>query len=537
MFIRSTVKVIIVLLLATGGNLPAQTGTKVEKLKQFAKRRAAEMQQEKLQAEAFVRGLGMEIRSELPDGTIIEIQRIVNGRPVFYITENANAAITTRTDSLYPGGGLGLSLTGSGYDKLGEWDGGAVRATHQELTGRVTQVDGATSISDHSTHVAGTLIAGGVQAAARGMAYQCKLDAYEWTNDDAEMASAAAGGMEVSNHSYGILAGWFYYTPWLSWVWGGDVDVDTNEDINFGLYDASAQSWDQIAYDAPNYLIVKSAGNDRNDSHSGGHYHYSSNSGQYVWSYDSHPADGGASGYDCIASAGVAKNIMTVAAVYDVASYTGPSSVTMSSFSGWGPTDDGRIKPDISANGINLYSCIGTSNTAYDGTYSGTSMASPNAAGTLALLQQHYQNTHSGAIMRSATLKALAINTADEAGSNDGPDYEFGWGLLNARAAAEAITLDQTVNVIDEQTLSNGGSYSNIVSATGTEPLKVTICWTDPPGTPPTPALDPTDVMLINDLNLRITYNSQTWYPWSLDGGNPSAAATATGPNTVDNVE
>ena len=45
---------------------------------------------------------------------------------------------------------------------------------------------------------------------SRGMAYAAHLNAYDWNSDTAEMASAAAGGLLVSNHSYGIAAGWLY---------------------------------------------------------------------------------------------------------------------------------------------------------------------------------------------------------------------------------------------------------------------------------------------------------------------------------------
>ena len=118
----------------------------------------------------------------------------------------------------------------------------------------------------------------------------------------------------------------------------------------------------------------------------------------------------------------------------------------MSSFSGWGPTDDGRIKPDICANGVGLYSSYSGSDTQY-ASISGTSMATPNLSGSLLLLQQHYQNLFgTGSFMRSATLKGLVIHTADEAGSNPGPDYKFGWGLANMATAAQAITAAKANN-------------------------------------------------------------------------------------------
>ncbi|MFT7824334.1 MAG: S8 family serine peptidase [Sulfurimonas sp.] len=522
---------ILALVILTGSTM--LIGADTLKLQQMADEFTQKELMQKNEALEFAKQNDMPIRKELADGTVMEIQKIENGIPFYYITENADAATTTRSELLW---NTPFSVTGSGYTKLGEWDGGAVRASHDELTGRVTQEDGATTISDHSTHVAGTLIASGAEPQAKGMAHQASLKAYDWNGDSSEMATAAGSGMEVSNHSYGYITGWYYNG---SWHWYGDTSIDQNESYGFGFYNSTAQDWDTIAYNAPNYLIVKSAGNDRNDNApAAGTVHTHNGFGSYT---DTHHDDGyDNGGFDTISWHGVAKNILTVGSVNDISSYSGPSDVVMSSFSGWGPTDDGRIKPDITGNGAGLYSSLGSGDSAY-GIYSGTSMSSPNVTGSLALLQQYYQSTHNSTPMRSATLKALVLHTADEAGSDTGPDYKFGWGLLNAQRAAEKIQEDINRSiVIDELSLINGGSYTNniILTETGTEPLKVTIAWTDPAGTPVPPALDPPDRMLVNDLDLRIVKDGTTiYYPWKLDKNNPDNAATNDSENDIDNVE
>ncbi|MFX5784919.1 S8 family serine peptidase, partial [Acinetobacter baumannii] len=74
----------------------------------------------------------------------------------------------------------------------------------------------------------------------------------------------------------------------------------------------------------------------------------------------------------------------------------------MSSFSSWGPTDDGRIKPDLVADGVSVTSTGGNSTTSY-ATLSGTSMAAPNTTGSLLLLQEYYNRLRSGSFMRSST--------------------------------------------------------------------------------------------------------------------------------------
>jgi len=490
------------------------------------------------QAEAQVIALqkGWIIRQESPAG-VIELHSIVNGVPKYYMTHNADAADTVSTDECLPGGSSGLNLTGSGVT-LGVWDAGGVRTTHQEFGGRATQMDSPGSTHYHSTHVAGTLIASGVVGAAKGMSPSASLDCWDWDNDESEMDSAAGAGLLVSSHSYGYVHGWYYDYYYYDWFWYGDVTVSTVEENWFGLYTSYTEDLDQIAFDNPHYLICKSAGNDRNDDGpgpGGGHYYYNPGSGYWEWSTTTRNTDGD---WDCVGTKGSAKNILTVAAVYDVSGgYSGPGSVSMSSFSSWGPVDDGRIKPDIAANGIELYSTDDDSNSDYT-TLSGTSMSSPNAAGSLGVLIQHWRSTHPGD-MRSATLKGLVLHTANETGSANGPDYKYGWGLMNTLTAAEAISADVSESMtISEQTLNNGQTFEFSFAATGGSELRASICWTDPPGIPPGNLLDPPNKMLVNDLDLRIekVSPSTTYYPWVLNPASPNSAAT-TGDNNSDNTE
>jgi len=86
-------------------------------------------------------------------------------------------------------------------------------------------------------------------------------------------------------------------------------------------------------------------------------------------------------------------------------------------------------------------------------------MATPNTCGSLILLQQYYNSLYGG-YMKSATLKGLVIETADEAGSNPGPDYMYGWGLLDIAKAATVIRQKGGASIISEQTLNNGNTYT-----------------------------------------------------------------------------
>ncbi len=509
-------------------NIMAQTETNVEALLKLSRKFEAESKEKQAKVALWAAKHGVAVFQDIGDGRARQIVDIEDDKPVFYITHNLGAAHTTRAAELWPGGSTGLEVTGQGYVQLGEWDAGKVRTTHQEFTdqggSRVIVMDGNHALHDHATHVAGTLIAGGVTANAKGMSYAGTLKAWEWTSDESEMAAAAANGLEISNHSYGYGRGWDYYNG--NWVWRGNSNVSPVEDYKFGFYDGDSRQWDQIAYNAPFYLIVKSAGNDRGE-------------GPGDAGTNGKPEkDGGDDGYDCIGTTSVGKNIMTVGAVREVLDYQNPSDVVMSSFSCWGPADDGRIKPDIVAKGVSVYSTTSASNNSY-ASYDGTSMSSPNAAGTMALIQKYYQDTHGGTPMRAATLKGLMLHTADEAGPDPGPDYMFGWGLMNAKRAAQIVTDDLGQNVIDEQVLNGGDIYlREITVPEGATELRVTICWTDPAGLPVSAQLNPRDPMLVNDLDLRIQDASgNTYYPWRLDPENPSAAAVNDGENNVDNVE
>jgi hypothetical protein len=495
--------------------------TKSDYLLDFAKEKSERYNKNKAKALELAKEKGWIISKQIEGGNFMELQGVTeDGRPLYYITHNAAAAATTATDKVYSGGGLGLDLDGTGMT-AGEWDGGDVLTTHVEFnntgTSRVTDKDGVSSTHYHATHVAGTIMAGGVDAAAKGMAYNANLDAYDWTNDESEMAAAAAAGLLISNHSYGYVTGWVW--SGTEWYWNGNETISAEEDYYFGFYDDVCAEIDEIANNAPYYLIVKSAGNDQGD-----------------WDGLSteHPQDGGADGFDCIGHKGNAKNILTVGAVNDMSGgYTVPGAVTLASFSSTGPCDDSRIKPDIVGNGVNVYSTFDGYDTEYS-SISGTSMSSPNVTGSLLLLQEHYSETF-GSFMKAATLKALAIHTADECGANEGPDYKFGWGLLNTGNAATVISNRYSEAHIEEETYT-GTTYTLEVTALGTEPLVATIVWSDPAGTPPAASLDPTDIMLVNDLDMTITGTGGPYYPYKLSAASPADAATK-GDNDVDNVE
>jgi subtilisin-like proprotein convertase family protein len=440
------------------------------------------------------------------DGSYQELMKLTpDGFPIYYSTTNAAAARSTRAIHLNSGGSLGLNLNGQGMVAR-VWDGGTVRRTHNLFSGRVTTVDdpSGTTYAAHATHVTGTIMASDASASTKGMAYQATARTFEWTDDESEALSEVLGGMLISNHSYGVpitsngtsLPAWY-----------------------IGAYTSDAANWDEITYLSPYYLPVMSAGNDGTNNN------------------NTNPI---AAGYDKLTGNKTAKNPLIVANAQDANVATDGTliSVLINSSSSQGPTDDRRIKPDITGNGTSLTSANSTSNTSTT-TMTGTSMSSPNVAGTLLLLQQHHKNL-TNSFMRSATLKGLSCHTADDAG-NAGPDAKFGWGLLNAKKAAETLTNNGLTSWVSEENLIQGQTHNMTVKAIGgtTNPLIASITWTDLPGATNNGNLGDNDTTpaLVNDLDIRITKDgTTTFYPWKLQS-NPNSLAIRTGDNNVDNIE
>ncbi|OYU95082.1 MAG: hypothetical protein CFE21_12305 [Bacteroidetes bacterium B1(2017)] len=454
-----------------------------------------------------------------------------NQQPQFLCTcNNLDAAKTIGTNKLWNGGSLGLNLSGLGLNKLAVWDGGSARTTHRELLGRVTIMDPPNTMSAHTTAVVGNMIATGITANAKGMSYETQLRNWNFTNDNAEII-AAAPSLLVSNHSYASTCGW--QTISGSVYWYGDSSINVLRDWKFGYYDNRSRIWDSVMYQNPYYLMVKAAGNDRGIGVAPGSTYYYWNGSAWVLTNSIKDTVGP---YDCISTFGTAKNLLTIGAIDLLpAGYAGPSSVSILNFSAWGPTDDGRIKPDLVAASGNVYS-VGT---AHDSDYAyigGTSAAAANVTGSLLLLQQYFFQLK-GRYMYNSTLKGLAIHTADRCKTALGPNYECGWGVPNMARAALCLQ-DSFKNTVLEPSLANTDSFSTDVYVTSGDSLRITLAWTDPKGVTAAPIYNDTTPKLVNDLDLRVLNmaGNTVAMPYILNPANPSLAAT-TGNNFRDNVE
>ena len=478
------------------------------------------------------------------------------GQPIYFTSfADPVQAITVNTNKVWPNGVAGFNLNGSSDSltyKLGMWDEGAVRSSHFEIFGRVTQKDNVTKTIDHGTHVAGIMIAKGINENARGMVYGSKgIYSYDWNNDVSEMSSAAANNLLISNHSYGTVCGWDYNDDSSRWEYNGRFNE--KEDFRFGLYDNQAVLYDSIAYNAPFYLIVKSAGNNRSSNgptknattgkwfNNDSTYWRRDQNGKWFNAGLRPDSLSNNDSYETLPTDANAKNILTVGAVSGIAAgYSKKEDVLMSAFSSWGPTDDGRIKPDIVAQGVSVLSTLATNDSSY-GFLNGTSMAAPGVTGSLFLLQElSYKITNKP--LRSATIKALAIHSTNEAGLNPGPDYKFGWGLLNTAEAAICLNNALTSNnantssdLVYEDVLQNQATKTYTIIASGKKALKATLVWTDVKGTANN-SLNNNTPKLVNDLDLKITSGNTVTLPWTLNPASPDVAAKRAN-NTIDNVE
>ncbi len=390
-------------------------------------------------------------------------------------------------------------LDGSGVTVL-VYDGGEALASHGDFGGRLTVRD-SSGTEDHATHVAGTIggDGSGSNGRYRGMAPGVTMESYGF-----ETPIAGAG---------------FLYTD------PGDLEADYNEAINTygavisnnsigtntsynefpcewtGDYGVTAALIDAIANGSLGSIrIVWANGNERGVVRCG-------------------------TGYASTAPPSCAKNHISVGALNS-------DDDSMTDFSSWGPVDDGRLKPDVSAPGCQTNGDEGVTSTSSDGGYvskCGTSMATPTVTGLSALLLQDYRNYYPGQPdFSNSMLKVFLAHTAEDI-EQTGPDYSSGYGSVRIKSAIDFMRSGSFVEAVTNQNVID--SYVLVVSP-GDEQLKVTLAWDDVPGTP---NVIPS---LVNDLDLRVySPSSDRYFPWTLDPANPEMPASQNAEDHLNNME
>ncbi len=416
-----------------------------------------------------------------------------------------------------------LGLTGAGVN-VGVWDGGDA-VEHDDFGDRVTNVGPflPDSFSDHPTHVVGTLAGDGSRSAAeggdplqwRGMATQS--DVFLWGIGLCDLGHCfheqMLAALDESAQDIDLATN--------SWSWM----VDQTNCEEFGDYDAYARYVDQLVA-IKGLSIFFSAGNDRVKCLCGTTEE---------------------NGYGTMPFGGqTAKNDVVVGAL--------DKAKQMSQYSSWGPTDDGRVAPDVVALGgaalpmtcetLGKGECSdGVISTDEDngyvgpGSFCGTSMACPAVAGTAALLVESYRK-QPFIIDPSATpppglLKALLLNNSDDMG-NSGPDYQFGYGRVNALASVEALAAAAfRTGVVSQGSGVDPRTHTLRISRVEAQgcTIKVMLVWSD------TAAAANAAGSLVNDLDLRLISPSNIAFrPLTLDPVSPGDQAVP-GDNHRDNVE
>jgi len=386
------------------------------------------------------------------------------------------------------------------------YDGGTARSTHVDFSGRLTVHD-SSGPEDHATHVAGTIGGDGTASGGtyKGMAPNVSLVSYGFQYDGSEIFLYSNPGDINSDYNEAINTR------------GADISnnsIGTNTEPNgfpcsiqgdYGVTSALIDSIVGGSLGAP-FRVIWANGNERQGS--------------------TCDIEGYGDYYSTAPPAG-AKNHITVGALNS-------NDDTMTSFSSWGPVDDGRMKPDISAPGCQGNDDFGVTSPSSSGdsdytSMCGTSMAAPTVAGLSSLILQDFRaNFPTEPDPRNSTLKVLFAHNAVDLG-NAGPDHQFGYGSVRAQ---QTVDFMRSGNFFEDQVSQGETFVVQVPVGVSDSELKVTLAWDDVPGTP---NVDPA---LVNDLDIRvISPSGTTHYPWTLEPTAPSAAAVQTQANRVDNIE
>lgn len=384
--------------------------------------------------------------------------------------------------------------------------------------------DGASDEDGHGTHVAGSVLGDGTNSSGniKGIAPEARLY-FQAIGVYCQAANGGSGAITLlgipSNYTELFKAGADNGSRVHTNSWGADVS---------GIYTIGSMQADIAAREYTNMTILYAAANDGKDANSDGEVDL-----------------------DSLGSPATGKNVLTVGASENdrptqTLTYDGfrdpPGSTTrvfpvnpintdrtaddsegMAAFSSRGPTDDLRLKPDISAPGTFILSTKSRYTTstgwgAYNSEYTymgGTSMATPLTAGATALLLQHLIENMGHENPNSSLIKAIfAASAADMNGQYSSSTKGAGWAAPNNHEGWGRVDLRQALNTTwleneSVTTSANRGWSFNVQS--GAPDLSVVVSWIDPAATPAAGA------QLINDLDLAVKDPSGTWTELSND--------------------
>ena len=478
------------------------------------------MTEKKIAIDSLIRIKHPKLKKNAKNGIIRPDGISQSGNPIYYEKMHGRSQVEVLNGYKVKNNNiLGIDLNGEGVE-VHVWDWPGILKNHVEFVDPTTNTSIIETSSfesqliedGHGTSVCSVIAAQGLYHAENyditGLAPKLsKLKYFNYIDDDIEIVNELVSNSDfiISNHSYGAP------------IFRAD-NTQQFEAPEIGTYGSADRFLDEVANQYPYWLYVTASGNEGNESYMGQLNR----------------------GYDLLTNGTLSKNQLTVAAI-EVESDFGMTLISPAGLSSAGPANDFRIKPEISALGVQVGVAVWdeNNNSKLDGygIVSGTSFASPGIAGGAALLQNYYKQLHN-TYMRSSTLKGLICHTAKDItnwGPKNitGPDPKTGYGTMDIEKAIKVIqTSENDFFRISENTLADQGSYSLSFNTINSDKnLVVSLAWNDPYK----PSLD-NGKDLVNDLDIRVLKQNEVFYPWKLDTADMTASAIK-GDNQVDNLE
>ena len=410
-----------------------------------------------------------------------QLETLYNQPEFYYIEEidppsepeNLVGVTNHRSNTLATSYLNGLNYDGTGITVMLQDN--SLLDNHIDYTGRFTDDPSAVQAGDHGEHCGGTIAgAGNLDPTTRGMAYGADVIVYDWGNNNFNDVPSlyTNNDLTITSKSYG-------------------------NGLNSG-YTSLASQLDQQIRTMPELVHVFSTGNSNGQGNT--------------------PA--GSQWFNITGGHKAGKNVIAVGNL--------SQTDNINSSSSRGPARDGRIKPDICAVGTSVYSTVDPNDYDFK---TGTSMACPGVAGTLAQLYQAYKDLNAGINPPSGLIKAAVLNTGEDLG-NPGPDFIYGWGRINARRAYELISNNNYIT----DNISQGGSNTHQINVpAGTAQLRVMVYWTDYEGAPSA------SVALVNDIDMVVNDPAAAAHnPWVLNPAQNSSTLSlpaVTGTDHLNNME
>jgi hypothetical protein len=364
-----------------------------------------------------------------------------------------NIRVFTGAESpLFENGFLGSGIVGEVKDN-------GIDQTHPEFEDQLIGTDGNINNESHGTSTFGIVFAKGIQNRALGMLPE----------GEGIFASWGVGRKPSIANLVNNWGGVFQSNSWST----GSADAS---------YQSSSRQNDEaiIEYDV---TMLYATGNGGDDG--------------------------------AISQDATAKNVISVGALSHYDNTDRTDDAHTGSQGNKGPTDDGRIKPDIVGPYDSIYTT--TSGGGYTSSFGGTSGATPIVAGAVGLIYEMYRENHFGnnpakTMPHAATVKAILIADAYQYEFSQGDRLAQGWGLADVGYVydiGENHLIDNENNA-----LKTGDNITYKITPTGITPLKISLVWTDVPST------TSSSMHLINDLGLKVTDPNGVVYNgnWGLEG-------------------